>query len=95
MSKAAGLPDWVGLLEVPQRESDVPNSPEMMADLPLLAEYIQVNCYVTRQPTILAGSWEKFTGRWISAGKGGAKTLADRLMERYEQPRPEIGRAHV
>lgn len=49
MSKAAGLPDWVGLLEVPQRESDVPNSPEMMADLPLLAEYILVEGQYTRE----------------------------------------------
>lgn len=39
----------MGLLEVPQRESDVPNSPEMMADLPLLAEYILVEGQYTRE----------------------------------------------
>lgn len=43
LSKAAGLPDWAELLEAPRLESNVPTSPETLADLPLLAEYILVD----------------------------------------------------
>lgn len=40
LSKAAGLPDWTGLLEGPRAEVDVPDE---VADLPLVAEYYAQN----------------------------------------------------
>lgn len=49
LSKASGLPDWRDLLEQPRIESVVPLTPEMEADLPLLAEYILVDPHFTRE----------------------------------------------
>lgn len=48
LSRAAGLPDWTDLLEDPRAKSNVPNSPETRADLPLLAEYILADGKLTR-----------------------------------------------
>lgn len=58
--------------------------------VPAMAEFIQKDCFVTRQPEILPGSWEKFAARWINSVKGATSTRAQRLMEVYTQPRPEV-----
>jgi hypothetical protein len=42
LSRASGMPDWKELLEGPRKESGIPMTPEMEADLPLLAEYVLV-----------------------------------------------------
>lgn len=58
--------------------------------VPAMAEFIQKECFVTRQTRIRPGSWEKFAPDWINSVKGATSTRAQRLMEVYTQPRPEI-----
>lgn len=48
LSKPAGLPDWQQLLNGPQAEAGVPSSSQIVADLPLLAEYILADGRYTR-----------------------------------------------